>query len=712
MMNSFSAYSNDPDGPASQDAVGYLEAEEVLKPDFSSGTGRQLLKRKPAPEVLMGDAALARASIRMSPGALKYRSAVMSFAADDIDVTRFNAGQTNARRDVDTALGLWLEFAFAGIPKSNRPPVFVTTHTHTARLEVNILVPRWVARSDGRIRSYNPDPPGRVSRDGWDAFEDVLNAHFGWNDPRDPARQQLVRKPGWVAKSHAALVRDGVVQAGDIRELLTVSIIEKIETGDVKNRRDVMALLAVECQKHGFEIVHSGPDFVTVGRPGACAKQNIRLSGQAFKADFNSDMLDRSSELNQRLREQRTAFLGTAPERLTSAFERRARFNRSRYGQEKWRVPAFDAQLWLSARSTSDVRSIPLIRVDRSSAALEKTHAKTERPDKHGTTVAHAAGRLRSDTEAKDSGSERQDRGDGARNPSAGSATREFEQHVVEISGPQTLGRLLTTLARRVQRLVPNVVASVALNAVRPKLSAHLSKIRKLADSLEALNDTLEKQHRRLTTSLSSQHSGRVRHQRNAEDSDRNDRAVARASGDTRKDGGELKGRTGKLAHELGQRRRWADKDQRSIQYANDNRSTVESTERTVPADRENTSTTEPEYTGNEKEIGHADALVCDRPPHGSRAELIAAVQATCAAEDRQFFVYRSTDCDDQSIEHKGMLARHDDENVYLFLTENSWNIRAPSDIVHALHEQGFIAEPSAPRRDDLEPPEDSGMSM
>lgn len=91
MMNSFSAYSNDPDGPASQDAVGYLEAEEVLKPDFSSGTGRQLLKRKPAPEVLMGDAALARASIRMSPGALKYRSAVMSFAADDtpgVDVTR------------------------------------------------------------------------------------------------------------------------------------------------------------------------------------------------------------------------------------------------------------------------------------------------------------------------------------------------------------------------------------------------------------------------------------------------------------------------------------------------------------------------------------------------------------------------------------------------------------------------------------------------
>ncbi|MFD1807438.1 hypothetical protein ACFSHQ_02765 [Gemmobacter lanyuensis] len=80
-----------------------------------------MVRRDPVPEILMGDPALARAAIRMAPGQLKYRSAVLTFATEDVDVAAFNRGDPSARGAIDLAVGLWCEIAFAGVPPRCRP---------------------------------------------------------------------------------------------------------------------------------------------------------------------------------------------------------------------------------------------------------------------------------------------------------------------------------------------------------------------------------------------------------------------------------------------------------------------------------------------------------------------------------------------------------------------------------------------------------------
>ncbi|MEB3419266.1 hypothetical protein ACFSDD_23070 [Salipiger marinus] len=59
---------------------------------------------------------MARGAIRLAPGALKYRSAVLSYAAEDIDTLKSNAGDPALRGAVSLALALCLVIGFAGVP--------------------------------------------------------------------------------------------------------------------------------------------------------------------------------------------------------------------------------------------------------------------------------------------------------------------------------------------------------------------------------------------------------------------------------------------------------------------------------------------------------------------------------------------------------------------------------------------------------------------
>lgn len=90
---------------------------------------------KPAP-VLLGHGDLLRLSIRTMPFQQKYRSGVLSFAPGDVDVAAFNAGDVQLRWQVDLAIRLMLDIAFAGVSRMSRPMTYITTHTHVGRLEV------------------------------------------------------------------------------------------------------------------------------------------------------------------------------------------------------------------------------------------------------------------------------------------------------------------------------------------------------------------------------------------------------------------------------------------------------------------------------------------------------------------------------------------------------------------------------------------------
>ena len=185
----------------------YLLDSKVLK---AVGKTRVLEVREPAPELLLGQPSIVQSAISALRFEKKYRVATLSFAASDIDVEAFNAGEHSARDPVAGAIDLFLEMAFAGVPEPNRPPVFAGTHTHTGRLEINIAMPRFVWTPAGELRSYNPYPPMKGSQNAWDALGDFLTKTFDWENPRSPDNARAIAGPDWLEKRVAAALRDNV----------------------------------------------------------------------------------------------------------------------------------------------------------------------------------------------------------------------------------------------------------------------------------------------------------------------------------------------------------------------------------------------------------------------------------------------------------------------------------------------------------------------
>lgn len=165
--------------------------------------------RGPAPEGLVGNPDVVQASINALPFEATYRCAVLSFAASDIDVNCFNAGVGEDRTHALAAMQYVIDTAFPGIPDHRRPPILACTHTHLGRLEINLLIPRFVRKADGSVRSYNPAPPRSSGGRIWPAAEAVLNKRFGWTDPRTMGDRTMVSGPDWLERQHRAALRAG-----------------------------------------------------------------------------------------------------------------------------------------------------------------------------------------------------------------------------------------------------------------------------------------------------------------------------------------------------------------------------------------------------------------------------------------------------------------------------------------------------------------------
>ncbi|MBU2994033.1 hypothetical protein Q4555_15660 [Octadecabacter sp. 1_MG-2023] len=203
MRNGWSPHSSGP----SHHVVNYLTSTT-----FTSQLGRRTTQivRDPAPETLRGDPNIIRAFIDALETKHSYACSTLSFAPDDIDLVAWAAGDETLRAQISVALDLWEDVAFAGIVPECRPPLFANTHTHTGRLEVNVLAPRAVIRrkGDGYIpRAHNPCPPSGVQRNVWDYYQGTLNQIFGWADPYDPSRATRVSGPDWIMKRAAVLER-------------------------------------------------------------------------------------------------------------------------------------------------------------------------------------------------------------------------------------------------------------------------------------------------------------------------------------------------------------------------------------------------------------------------------------------------------------------------------------------------------------------------
>lgn len=374
MLITHAHYSKDATS-GSQDAVGYMCDHAVRK-------SNKLVNRSPAPEILMGDPTLIRAAIRMAPGQHKYRSAVLSFAPKDVDVAAFNAGCAVQRGRVNHALTMWLAAAFAGIPAANRPPVLASTHTHTGRMEVNLLIPRWVLRADGKIRAYNPDPPGAGNRALREAVEDVLNHRFDWADPRNPMLKRLVHLPDWQLKEHAEAKRQGTPIPQTPRTILLAGIVEAVFAKSIQSRDDLLEWLTA----NGHPVHSMGKQHITIGGPDTPANQRMRLTGPIFEETFTDlPALIPQGGAKEIIIQKRFNQIRNSIQSLPTLWQKRADFNRSRFGLMRWPRLALTLRNWMSGPFTP--LQIPSLRLDRPLQIQRIPDAPRPQPVPDGTAI-------------------------------------------------------------------------------------------------------------------------------------------------------------------------------------------------------------------------------------------------------------------------------------------------------------------------------------
>ncbi|MEI4486689.1 hypothetical protein V8J36_10850 [Frigidibacter sp. MR17.14] len=288
------------------------------------------LIRDPAPEPLLGETTVVGTLIDALPFRRRHSLAVLSFAATDIPVKKFNGGAGPYRDRIGRVLALFLEAAYAGIPRVHRPPAHVTTHTHTGRLEVNLVLPRMVQRVDGRIMSHNAHPPGAASRKLWDAFTDTVNWRFGFADPRGPDHRRLVAHSDARLKAEAEARRHRQRLALEDTDLIASHARTLYRTATIGNRAELLAAMGPAITKLGAGIEQVSDESVVFRLADGSSR---RLKGHLFSDRFTPDhpFEDLPYLDHQDLRRDE---LSRSPDRLRHALARRAEDNARRYGFE------------------------------------------------------------------------------------------------------------------------------------------------------------------------------------------------------------------------------------------------------------------------------------------------------------------------------------------------------------------------------------------
>lgn len=209
-------------------AINYLLAEHVKAYDDNrdpilDDQGRPTyVRRDPLPEVIEGNPARMQDLIDAVPHQWRYKSGVISFAAED-------APSDDQQREIIEAFE---GFACPGLDPDQFEMLWVR-HTHAHGVELHFLMPRIEL---GSQKSLNIAPPGHEK--GFGAFVDLHNKRNRWADPLDPARARSTK-----AVSEAP-------ERAEARTQLHDWVLAQIELGVISDRNTMIVALA----EVGFEL--------------------------------------------------------------------------------------------------------------------------------------------------------------------------------------------------------------------------------------------------------------------------------------------------------------------------------------------------------------------------------------------------------------------------------------------------------------------------
>ena len=312
--------------------IDYALASTVCK----SGGGTVLVRRDPVPELLIGNPRLLIATLNALQTSTKIRAATLSFHRDDMNAALFNAGDPVLRRRVAQILELIDAYAHAAVPKSARLPFLVSTHTHLGRLELNMLWPRAIIGGHGHVLNYNQHSMRRGAKAQWDAIEDFVNAEFGFADPRDPGRAQMISGPDGIEKQVVAAQRAGLIYGPDKPKHFFVQQLHQLSDHGLSTPDFVKAVAAL-VDAHGWVRHRHDGSSLTVGPADASVTQKLRLRGTAL---FGASS---AQELENRIK-ARQEYMAMSRSRLVDSWQARAQESIQTFAKRQW-PPQTDPEL-------------------------------------------------------------------------------------------------------------------------------------------------------------------------------------------------------------------------------------------------------------------------------------------------------------------------------------------------------------------------------
>lgn len=200
-----------------------------------------------------GDPELIEALINSSHYEKKYTSGVLSFAEADLD-----------RATKDKIMSSFEKALLPGLEKNQYSCLWVE-HKDKARLELNFVVPNIELQTGKRLQPYyhQADKP-RIN-----AWKVVINSSLNLHDPDHPKNKRELVTP-----------RDLPPQKQAVCEAITDGLLNLMDTGKVKNRQDIKAVLEAQ----GFYIARETKKSISIADPEG--GRNIRLKGQIYEQDF------------------------------------------------------------------------------------------------------------------------------------------------------------------------------------------------------------------------------------------------------------------------------------------------------------------------------------------------------------------------------------------------------------------------------------------
>ncbi|WP_432276348.1 plasmid mobilization relaxase MbeA [Escherichia coli] len=149
--------------------------------------------------------------------------------------------------------------------EKNQYSILWVEHQDKGRLELNFVIPNMELQSGKRLQPYYD----RADRPRIDAWQTLVNHHYGLHDPNAPENRRILTLPDNLPETKQALA-----------ESVTRGIDALYHVGEIKGRQDVIQALT----EAGLEVVRVTRSSISIADPNG--GKNIRLKGAFYEQSF------------------------------------------------------------------------------------------------------------------------------------------------------------------------------------------------------------------------------------------------------------------------------------------------------------------------------------------------------------------------------------------------------------------------------------------